>query len=152
MKSLAKASRVNKALQVIQLMNEGVKIVDACQNVGIARSSYYYIVQNNPDAIAEIQEIINVNQREQLALLLQTKMEMLQKVIADGLSETTKPKERLAIYLKLDEYFRNLEENLQMQYQSAKIEQQFLFNGPEQHYVESRFSASPSTSTAETDN
>ena len=53
MQSLAKASRLNAALQVIQHMNAGMTVVEACREVGIARSSFYYIVENNPEAMAE---------------------------------------------------------------------------------------------------
>ena len=66
MKSLAKASRTSTALQVIQHMNAGMTVVEACREVGMARSSFYYIIENNPEAIAEIQDIINASNREQL--------------------------------------------------------------------------------------
>ena len=70
MKTLAKSSRVNSALQVIQHINTGMTVVEACEEVGIPRSSFYYIVKNNPDAIAEIQDLIDTNNREQLSLIL----------------------------------------------------------------------------------
>jgi hypothetical protein len=57
MKSLAKASRINDVTQVIQHMNSGMTVVDACREVGMARSSFYYIVDTNPEAIADIQAI-----------------------------------------------------------------------------------------------
>jgi hypothetical protein len=102
MKSLAKASRVNTAMQVIQHMNEGMSVVEACQTVGMPRSSFYYIVENNPEAIAEFQDIINASNREQLGLMLLSKNALLRKVIEDGLSDKTKPRDRLAIFLKLN--------------------------------------------------
>jgi hypothetical protein len=66
MKPITKASRVNNALQVIQHMNNGMTVVEACREVGMPRSSFYYIVENNPEAIAEIQTLIDANNREQL--------------------------------------------------------------------------------------
>jgi len=66
MKSLTKASRMNTALQVIQHMNTGMTVVEACREAGIARSSFYYIVENNPEAIAEFQAIIDASNGEQL--------------------------------------------------------------------------------------
>ena len=102
MKALTKASRMNTALQVIQHMNAGMTVVEACREVGIARSSFYYIVENNPEAIAELQDIINASNREQLGLMLLSKNELLRKVIEDGLSDKTKPRDRLAIFLKLN--------------------------------------------------
>lgn len=64
MKSLTKASPMNTALQVIQHMNAGMTVMEACREVGIARSSFYYIVENNPEAIADFQDIINASNRE----------------------------------------------------------------------------------------
>jgi ACT domain-containing protein len=87
MKSITKASRINAANQVIQHMNSGMTVVEACREVGMARSSFYYIVENNPQAIADIQAIIDTNVREQLVLILQHRMEIFEKIIQDGLSE-----------------------------------------------------------------
>ena len=49
MKALTKASRVNIAMQVVQHMTSGMTVVDACQVVGMPRSSFYDIVEKNPD-------------------------------------------------------------------------------------------------------
>jgi hypothetical protein len=58
MKAITKASRINTAVQVIQYMNAGMNVVEACKVVGMPRSSFYYVVENNPDEIAEAQVII----------------------------------------------------------------------------------------------
>jgi hypothetical protein len=71
MKSLTKVSRINAVTQVIQHMNSGMPVVDACREVGIQRSSFYYIVENNPQAIADIQALIDTNNRDQQLLILQ---------------------------------------------------------------------------------
>jgi hypothetical protein len=55
MKALAKASRVNTALQVIQHMNNGMTIVDACRGVSVPRSTFYDICKRNPEAVAKVQ-------------------------------------------------------------------------------------------------
>jgi ACT domain-containing protein len=115
MKSLTQASRINTALQVIQHMNEGMSVVEACQTVGIPRSSYYYIVKNNPDAIAEIQALVDTHNREQLLLILTNKTGILQKLIATALADTTKPRERLAIYKTLNEIMVDFTRDLQLE-------------------------------------
>jgi hypothetical protein len=53
MKSIMKASRINAVTQVIQYMNSGMTMVDACLEVGMPRSSFYYVVEKNPGAIAD---------------------------------------------------------------------------------------------------
>jgi hypothetical protein len=60
MKSLTKASRINAVTQVIQYMNSGMTVVEACREVGMASSSFYYIVEHKPRAIADIQAIIDI--------------------------------------------------------------------------------------------
>ena len=67
MKTLTKASRINNAIQVVQYMNNGMTVVEACKAVGMPRSSFYYIMENNPDAFAKMQAHIDANNREQLA-------------------------------------------------------------------------------------
>jgi hypothetical protein len=66
MKSIGKVTRINNALQVIQHMHDGLNVVEACRMVGMPRSSFYYIVEKNPEEIAEAQAIIEANNREQL--------------------------------------------------------------------------------------
>jgi hypothetical protein len=72
-------------------MNIGMTVVEACKAVGMPRSSFYYIMENNPDAFAEMQARIDANNREQPGLILLTKIEMLRKVIEDGLSSIAPP-------------------------------------------------------------
>jgi len=36
-------------------MNSGMTVVEACREVGMPRSSFYYIMENNPEAFAEMQ-------------------------------------------------------------------------------------------------
>jgi len=147
MKSLAKASRMNTALQVIQHMNAGMTVVEACREVGIARSSFYYIVENNPEAITEIQDIINASNREQLGLMLLSKNELLRKVIEDGLSDKTKPRDRLAIFLKLNDLIQQMTQNQQVDDELERQAHEFLKQGLPLVKVKSRFTATVSYET-----
>ena len=136
MKSITKASRINAVTQVIQHMNNGMKVVDACREVGMARSSFYYIVEHNPGAIADIQAIIDINNREQLVLILQHKLEIFEKIIQDGLSNKTSPRARLAIYMKLTQLTDELMDTLQRD-EAPNVD--FLLTGPKLVKAESRF-------------
>ena len=118
-------------------MNSGMTVVEACREVGMPRSSFYYIVEHNPRAIADIQAIIDINNREQLALILQHKLEIFEKVIQDGLSDKTSPRARLAIYMKLTQLTDELMDSLQRE-EAPDLD--FLLTGPKLVKVESRFS------------
>ena len=151
MKSLTQASRINTALQVIQHMNEGMSVVEACQTVGIPRSSYYYIVKNNPEAIAEIQALVDTHNREQLLLILTNKTEILQKLIATALADTTKPRERLAIYKTLNEIMDDFTRDLQLESKEEKGAKALLLNGPHLVPGKSKFTATERSVTFETE-
>lgn len=151
MNSLAKSARVNTALQVIQHMNNGMTVAEACRTVGIPRSSYYYLVENHPEAMAEVQTIIDANNREQLGLILLSKTEMLQKIIEDGLSDATQPKDRLAIYLKLNELADVLTDSLHIDSQLSKDALEFLKRGPNLTHAKSKLTAVERTITIEKD-
>lgn len=98
--------------------------------MGIARSSFYYIVENNPEAIVEFQEIINASNREQLSLMLLSKHGLLRKVIEDGLSDKTKPRDRLAIFLKLNDLIQQMTQNQQIDDELERQAHEFLKQGP----------------------
>jgi ACT domain-containing protein len=130
MKDIAKTSRINTALQVIQHMNDGKTVVAACKEVGIPRSTFYDVVNKNPEAVTEYQEIVDANYRHQLGLILFHKTEILQKVIKDGLSDSIAPRERLAIYKALNELEGGLTDTLRIESQAAAKAHEFLKQGP----------------------
>jgi hypothetical protein len=151
MKAITKASRINNAVQVIQYMNTGMTVVEACKAVGVPRSSFYYIVENNPEAIAETQAIIEANNREQLGLILASKTEILRKVIDAGLANETKPKDRLAIFMKLSELADDLTKGMGIDSNIESQAHEFLKHGPQLVKAKSRFSASQTTVTIESE-
>ena len=152
MKGITKTTRMNSAMQVIQHMNAGMTVVEACRIVGMPRSSFYYLVENNPEAISEIQGIIDANNREQLGLILLSKTEMLRKIIEDGLSDATKPKDRLAIYVKLDELLNGLTDTLRTESKISQDALEVLHGGPILRPAKSRLTATQTTVSYETEN
>ena len=151
MKAITKASRVNTAVQVIQYMNAGMTVVEACKAVGMPRSSFYYIMVNYPDAFVEMQARIDANNREQLAMIQLSKTEMLRKIIQDGLSADTKPKDRLAIYLKLSELDNKMSQALQVENEADNSIHELLKQGPKTSVQVSRYSATQTTIIVDTE-
>ena len=91
MASIKHKIRTNQALQVLQRSTDGSSIVEACQDVGIARSTFYYFVATHPDAIASYQAMEMVSTLEQLSIILENKLRILEQVIQDALSDKTTP-------------------------------------------------------------
>lgn len=114
MNEITRSTRVAAALHVIARMNDGLTVRDACLEVGMPRSTYYYIIAREPEAIAEFQDMVVANSRENLWMILVNQTNLLQRIIEDGLSETTKPRERLAIYKTLGERLEKLSQALQV--------------------------------------
>ncbi len=147
----ARAARVNSAVQVIQRMQEGMTIVDACQEVGLPRSTFYDIVKNNPEAIAKIQELVDATSREQLGMILLNNTEILGRIIQDGLSKETAPRDRLAIYKTLNKLVTELADTLREESKAIQPASPHGSIWPKMKVVKSRFSATQETITLERD-
>lgn len=104
-------------------------------------------MKNNPEAIAEVQDIIDASKCEQLGVVLLAKTEILDKLIEDSLSDKTKPKDRLAIYLKLNELVNSLTQSLQIDKENERRAREFLAQRPRISLQKSRFSATKTTIT-----
>jgi len=141
MASIKQQIRTNQALQVIQNSNDGMTIVEACREVGIPRSTFYYFVNTHPDAIATFQEMQMLASLEQFALILANQVAILERVIQDGLADTTKPRQRLAIYKELVKRSDELMESLHVSRAQNTGDIDFL-KGPTLIPAQSRFSAS----------
>jgi len=113
--------------------------VEAYREVGMPRSLFYYIVEKNPQAIADLQAFIEISNREQLAMILHHKTEMLEIVIQDGISKKTKPRLRLAIYIKLYELIDEFIERLQREDDTDRQDSDSFLTEPKLIKVESRF-------------
>lgn len=144
MRSIKQSIRTNQALQIIQHSVDGMSIVEACREVRIPRSTFYHFVTTHPDAIASFQELQIASGMQQLALLLESQTKVFERVIEEGLADTTKPRHRLAIYKMLTKRMEELLEDLRVNSRDGKDAADFL-TGPKLERATSRFSASEST-------
>lgn len=138
MHAITKSARINTALKVVQHINNGMTVVNACQEVGMPRSSYYYILEHNPEYFAEVQDLVRENEMQGLALILATQIETLEKVIDDALAETTRPRDRLAIFNKLNDLQEKLSHKILAEQKSSEDVSKLL-TGPKLKPGKSRF-------------
>ena len=96
------------ALMVIRHTNDGMTIVAACKIVGLPRSTFYDICKRNPDRIEAFNKMIEASEREELSMILTNQVSILDRVIEDGFSEKTKPKQRLSIFKFLSTHLDDL--------------------------------------------
>jgi len=80
-----------------------------------------------------------------------SKTVLLRKIIEDGLADDTKPKDRLAIYSKMNQLEGELTQGLPIENEMEKRALEFLSQGPTTHLGKSRFSATERTYTIETE-
>ena len=144
MRSIKQSIRTNQALMVIQRSSQGMSIVRACQEVGVPRSTFYYFVTHHPEAIATFQEMQLFTKAQQFALILESQTKVLERVIEDGLADTTSPRNRLAIYKELNKLMDELLEDLHINSRDGADTADFL-TGPKLVPAESRFSDQEST-------
>ena len=148
MATIKKSIRTTQALQVIKHSTGGMTVSQACREVGIARSSFYYFIVHNPDAIASFQELERATNLLEITLILAKKVDILELFIQDALSSTTKPRDRLKIIKYMNERMDALEEKLQFYSRPDVGNLRDMLTGPTLVEETSRFSAfSPTTPT-----
>ena len=129
MASIKKDNRTNQVLLVIQRSNQGISISEACQAVGISRSTFYYFTSHNPDVIATYQEMQLAAEMAQFALILDSQFEVLARVIQDGLAEPINPRQRLTIIKHLNKRMDELSRRTKSCHSQDDAEADFLI-GP----------------------
>ena len=137
----ARTARINKARQVFLLIDKDYHVNAACREVGIPRSTFYDICVKNPQLLADHQESLDEMSRVEYFMILTKKEAILEKVLEDGLADTTNPRARLAISINLDERTDTLKDRFAVNNRNSE-ETRKLFNGPILVSGVSRFSAS----------
>jgi ACT domain-containing protein len=141
MATIKKSIRTTQALQVIKHSTGGMTVSQACREVGIARSSFYYFIVHNPDAIASFQELERTASLRELALILANKIHIVELFMQDALADTTKPRDRLAIMKYMNERMDELVEKLQLYSRPDYGDLRNMLTGPKLVEETSRFSA-----------
>ena len=146
---IANSARINSAIQVIERTFEGKTVSAACKEIGMPRSTFYDVCTRNPGVMAKIQEVIEAHAQEQLGLILSNKTAILQKVIGDGLSDDTKPRDRLGIYKALVELEERIIQSLQIESEAAAQAHESLKQGPTISHQASRLTVTQKEVTIE---
>jgi GGDEF domain-containing protein len=107
---ITKARRVDQALQVLALLSQNSKMTQekACAQVGMDPQAYRYWITQSHEAIQAFQDTIHEVERLEMANILMSKEQILQKLLTDALAKYTDPLARLAILQYLDDRIDNL--------------------------------------------
>ena len=137
MNAIVKAAKTDKALKVLGHVYDGMSITAACEEVGLSRSTFYYICDNNREELMSFQEIKTETTKMQIAIIMAKRTQILEKLIEDAESDHTKPKERLAIYQALEETLTELMDDVRRG-QYDKQENKALLSGPVTRLIKQR--------------
>ena len=91
--------------------------------------------------------MVKLNARKQLGMILANKTEILDKIIQDGLSDDTAPRDRLAIYKALNELDERLNNAIENERKAVDFLNE-LKRRPKLELQESTFSASQTTTSS----
>jgi ACT domain-containing protein len=138
METPAKCARINQALTVLRKAQDGMTVIAACREVGIARSTFYDVCKRHPEQIEDFNNAIRANEMMELAVILHNQFNVLEEILADALDDKTKPRQRLAIKRYIDERVEQLSEKYLRHRSNPQTTKSFL-NGPKLESGKSRF-------------
>jgi ACT domain-containing protein len=145
MNTLAEDARENKALEIIQLVNQGVSIIEACKQIGWSRSAFYQYQTDHPEFVLGLQKKMLDTTYENLLHILLTRVRLLQKLIVDALREETKPADRLAIFKEMEKHMETLAKYVRIDGGANSEAAADVLSGPVLVPGISRFSIQPET-------
>jgi hypothetical protein len=138
METPAKSARINQALTVLRNVQDGMTVIAACREVGIARSTFYDVCKRHPEHIEDFDNAIRANELAELYIIFDNHFAILDELLADALDDKTKPRQRLAIKKYFDERVEQLSEKYLRRRSNPQTTKSFL-NGPELEPGKSRF-------------
>lgn len=97
---ITKSSRVEAALQVLQMLTVNPKMTQkqACDKVGITPEMYRFWISQNDDAIRVFRDVISQVEREELVTAITARAQIFNKLVKDALASYTDPISRLEIF------------------------------------------------------
>jgi hypothetical protein len=87
MKANKQAIRIEKALQVIERLNEGRVILDACRLVGLRQTTFEKVCEENPEIFEKMRDAVVGNYQRYSKYITAYCNELRQKLISGGLTE-----------------------------------------------------------------
>ncbi|MCL4561931.1 MAG: hypothetical protein M1281_15150 [Chloroflexi bacterium] len=142
MDTIAKISRTNRALKVIENAGKGMTIVEACKDVGLPRTTFYDICKRNPQLVLDFRAQVEKNYQIQALMILMSQRQILDRIIEDGLDDATRPAARVAVFKALNNYLEILMDRVGINDPGVgDVDVKDLLSGPVLHQGTSRFSA-----------
>ena len=84
-------------------MQEGMKVSEACEQVGITERVYRDWLHKGDNTIEALRGFLTMAQREQLSKIVTARLQIVDLIIADALDPLTAPKDRVMLERRLDE-------------------------------------------------
>lgn len=135
--------RLNQVYQVLDIRfeNPTITLADACDEVGIAKSTFYYWMNTSKDFIGSMRERIAEQQRQQLITLESAHNAGLGYLAAAVAQEDTPDLDRVRIMRYLDPVMEQLQRSLHAQPGQEEEAHEFLKEGPHIETKKSRLAS-----------
>ena len=87
---------------VLQTMEEGTTITNACRQVGMPRSTFYSMIHQHPEILGQFQASLQLSSREQLMMIIGNRSRLLRELLDKANDSSTSIKDRLAIFKTME--------------------------------------------------
>lgn len=121
--------------------NPGKTVIDACEENGITERQYRYWVQNSPETVNVLRELIGQIQINELTNITVARKRMVDRMIELAEKETTSPKMLLNIYKVINQLYETEQDFLHARPGIEEEAQAFLKSGPKIETKQSRFAS-----------
>jgi hypothetical protein len=128
-------------MQVLVLVEQGKKVVQACKEIGIPRSTFYHICFRHPEILAALQEMQQISTRRELLAILLHKAKAIELLVEDMVNKDIDVSKRLEILKMMDTQLDKLWAQLNMGSKEDEDMARDVLSGPILQPAESRFSA-----------
>ncbi len=142
MASVAKTLRKNKALRVLEKTNEGLPVVQACKEVGMKRSTFYNLIDRDPQILIDFQEKLDEVRLQNLFLITISQTKLLERAIEKGFSDNAKLPDLIKLIQMLEDVGDKLAAGLRINTQGDDAIAKEILSGPVLRPSKSRLSVS----------
>lgn len=121
----------SKALDILrEVQINGLTLTDACELHGMSVGQFKSTLAKSEDGIRALQEIQMEDIRTRLGMAVIGRVQVMQKLIDDGLDPLTKPSERVSIYKALDATAERLTTEARVNNATEDVASSILQKGP----------------------
>ncbi len=132
-------SRKLEALNVLRKVSEGMSVNKACKELQIDPRTFHKYIGNDPEVTQLFQELLSETSKQEIALILGFRAEIVARILEQAVKPKTKIKDRIAALNTAEKYLGQLMEQERIGGSDNGVAEEIL-GGPILKKATSRFS------------